>query len=550
MRITSPSLFRMAWAFVVLLGLVQGMAARAADFVYVVQPGDHLWNIAQRYLLRPSQAHDLLHHNQIPDERRLLPGTRLRIPHEWLRLQTTLVRLAALAGEVSVQTGRAPIRPAVAGESLLPPTILRTGSNGSASLVFGDGSQVLVLRDSELKLRASATRAVDQASMVTLELVRGGLENDVRPRQPQGGRFQIHTPAAIAAVRGTRFRVHVDGDDARKARTEVLTGAVQVLNTRGEVTATAAQGSVARLHEAPLAPVPLLPAPDLTAILGRIERLPFELPFPPLEGAIAYRVQITPAPAFDVAVIDEITQLPSLRLLDLQDGHYMVRLRGIDHQGLEGVVAQCPLELHVRPEPPLLIEPAPGATTSAVRPQFRWTEGAPGSGYRLQISRRGASDPFEPFIEQVVSGGQAVADEDLAPGVYRWRMASLRDQQAPGPFSDAQTFRRVPAGPEAQVAAPNASSLDLRWSAQPAAARYRLQVARDADFTTTLVDVLTLAPQHALHDLDPGLHYVRVQAIDASDNEGAWGSTQTFDVPESQPSPWHLLWLLLPWVVL
>lgn len=552
MRTSSPGTFRMAWVLV-FWGLVQSTAAGAADFVYAVQPGDHLWNIAQRYLLRPSQALDLLQRNQIPDEHRLMPGTRLRIPQEWLRLQTTQVRLAALAGEVSVQTGQAAIRPAVAGEWLLAPTVLRTGSNGSASLVFSDGSQVLVLRDSELKLRASATRAVDQAAMVTLELVRGGLENDVRPRQPQGGRFQIQTPAAIAAVRGTHFRVHVDGDDMPQARTEVLEGAVHVLNPGGQVTATAAQGSVARRNAAPLAPVPLLSAPDLSILPGKVERLPFQQSFAPLGGASAYRVQITPAPAFDVALGDDTTQTPSLRLPDLQDGHYMVRVRGIDAQGLEGLSAQQPLELHARPEPPMLIEPAPGATTTAERPQFRWTEGLTGRRYRLQISPLEPSDPqapFVPFIEQTVNGSQATPDQDLAPGAYRWRVASLRDAQGAGPFSDALSFRRVLAGPETQIATPDGGSLELRWSAQPAAVRYRLQAAREADFSAPLVDVPTPAPQHALQDLAPGLHYVRVLAIDVSGEEGAWGSTQTFTIPEPRASPWRLLWLLLALVLL
>ena len=552
MRTSGLRIFRMAWLLIA-MGLVQGTAARAADFVYVVQPGDHLWNIAQRYLLHPSQAQDLLHRNQIPDERRLMPGTRLRIPHEWLRLETTHVRLAALAGEVSVQTGRSALRPAVAGESLGVPATLRTGSSGSASLMFSDGSQVLVLRDSELRLRASATRTVDQAGMVTLELLRGGLESDVRPRQTQGGRFQIQTPAAIAAVRGTRFRVHVDGDGTPQARTEVLTGAVQVLNPSGQVTATAAQGSVARRNEAPQAPVPLLPPPDLSALPGTVERLPIDLPFPPLDGAIAYRVHITPAPAFDVALTDDVTPSSSARVADLQDGRYMVRVRGIDPQGLEGLAAQRPLELHVRPEPPMLIEPAPGATTTAARPQFRWTEGTTGTRYRLQISQPGRPDPlapFVPFIEQTVSGSQAIPDQDLVPGTYRWRVATLRESQASGPFSDALPFQRVLAGPEAQIAPPNGSRLDLRWSAQPAAAQYRLQVARDADFTAPLVDVLTLAPQHALQDLGPGLHHVRVRTIDAGGEEGAWGATQTFTVPEPQASPWRLLWLLLPLVLL
>ena len=45
----------------------------------------------------------------------------------------------------------------------------------------------------------------------------------------------------------------------------------------------------------------------------------------------------------------------------LPDGEYRVRVRGVDATGLEGRDAEWPLTLDARPEPPVLVSPAPGA---------------------------------------------------------------------------------------------------------------------------------------------------------------------------------------------
>ncbi|MEO8729444.1 MAG: LysM peptidoglycan-binding domain-containing protein, partial [Rhodoferax sp.] len=63
--------------------------AMAADFIYTVQPGDHPWNLAERYLKRPSLALALRQRNQIADDHRIPPGTQLRIPKDWLKLEST-----------------------------------------------------------------------------------------------------------------------------------------------------------------------------------------------------------------------------------------------------------------------------------------------------------------------------------------------------------------------------------------------------------------------------------------------------------------------------
>ena len=543
MQWRSNRIHPLAWWMLALV--VWCTPARSAEFVYTVQPGDHLWSIAQRYLQSPTLAVPLRQLNQIPDDRRLMPGTRLRIPERWLRLQTTGVRVLAFSGEVSVLAdGGASRRPPVVGESLQPPLVLRTGAAGSASLQFADGSRVLVLQDSELALRQATTRLLDRTDTVLLELVRGGMENAVQPRGVQGGRFEIRTPAAVAAVRGTHFRVHAwqEGDVAR-ARSEVLEGAVQFGNAAGAVLAQAAQGSLASRGQPPAVPVALLPAPDLSALPALAERLPVDLPFAPLEGAAGYRSQIAPDAGFEVTLSDQTHQRPRVQAVALPDGQYVLRVRGIDANGLEGRSAQRVLQVHTQPVPPLQIEPAPGSITTRAQPSFRWTVHARARTYRLQISAAGTLQPL--VDRQVDASGLAMPGQDLPPGAYQWRMAAFDADGRQGPFSDAQSFRIVEPGPQAEPTVGPQGDLSLRWSALPGVAGYRVQLADATGFEPPLRQAQTRQPDWPLPGLAPGSYQVRVQGLEPDGTALPWGDAQSFSVPEPEtPAVW-LRWLLL-----
>lgn len=536
MLIQSCTLHRLHTGLVGLVLLATSCAVQAADFVYTVQPGDHPWNLAERYLKNPSLAQALRRFNQIPDDHRILPGTQLRIPQEWLKLESTQVTLLAATGDTTLRQNGNPARAAVAGELLHAPLGIRTGPDGSATLQFADDSRVLVRRDSELQLQTSQETLLGKANLVSLSLVRGSVENQVTPRGDSGGRFEIHTPAAIAAVRGTQYRVSVDG---QTMRTEVLTGAVNVANRTGQVTAQAAQGTVAQSGRSPVAPIALLPAPRLDGLPDTIERLPIAWPIGALPGASRYRTQLAATSEFSAMLSDEITDTARIRVRDVGDGTYALRVRGIDAQGLEGLSVERTLVIHTQPEPPLLIDPAPEAATTAARPSLRWTQGNASLQYRVQLSQNDKA-----LDDQVVASASAQPPQDLAPGIYQWRVAAIHPTKGQGPWGDAQPFRRVLPGPGVDIPTPQDGSLTLRWTAQPQTARYHLQVSRDETFSSPLVDADTEAAQFGLKDLLPGPHYVRVQSTGTDGYTGPWGSTQTFVVPDP-PNRWPALMLLI-----
>lgn len=526
---------------------VGGASHGAEEFIYTVQPGDHPWNIAQRYLRDTSDALRLTRLNRIANDRAVAPGTELRIPAQWLKLEAAAVRLLAFSGDATVTPADGSQHAAVAGEAVRAGARVRTGAHSSATLVFDDGSRVMLRQASELRVLRSDKRAVDGGFLVTLELVRGGLENMVTPRPRNDNRFEIRSPAAVAAVRGTRFRVNVDPGTTW---TEVLEGAVDVGNDSGHVLAQGGFGTVARTGRAPDAPRPLLAAPDLSALPARLERLPIDWPLTPVPGAVAYRTQLAPDAGFDTVVSDEVAVPARARVLDIADARYVMRVMAIDADGLEGLPAERAVLVYARPFAPSLISPPPGGETTLSRPVFRWTQFDPAWQYKLEL-RRSDDLGTPPMHVQISRSADATElDTDLTPGVYHWRVASMVPATGrQGPWGDMQSFRYLLPSPAVEPPQIEPGQITVRWPALPNAQAYDFQLARDGDFAKPLRAERVTTTQQRVSDLTPGNYQMRLRSISQDGFAGPWGQVQVLVVPEPEkpePSHWKALFLLLP----
>ena len=101
---------------------------------------------------------------------------------------------------------------------------LRTGAASSASLLLPDGSRVLLGPSSELAVPEVRSSAVEFSLSI------GSLRAWVQKRM--GRRFQVRTPTAVCAVRGTEFTASVTA--ARVTDLEVSEGVVNVKSLLGE----------------------------------------------------------------------------------------------------------------------------------------------------------------------------------------------------------------------------------------------------------------------------------------------------------------------------
>lgn len=214
--------------------------------------------------------------------------------------------------------------------------VIRTGADSNVSIEFADGSRVLVHAAAELHLDTLGGFENTEYYDTQVRLTQGRMENLVAPLGKGPGRFEISTPAAVTAVRGTRYRVNAATD---ATRSEVLEGMVGVSNDDDGVEVAAGYGTLAAANQAPAAPIVLLPAPDLAKLPARLERVPVAVTVDALSGAQAYRFQLAANADFNPPLFDARADNTRLRGPDLPDGHYFLRVRGIDAKGLEGLGA-------------------------------------------------------------------------------------------------------------------------------------------------------------------------------------------------------------------
>ena len=95
--------------------------------------------------------------------------------------------------------------------------------------------------------------------------------------------------------------------------------------------------------------------------------------------------------------------------------------------------------------------------------------------------------------------------------------------------------------PPALAAPPDAATLaqdyiDFSWKSTPGAASYRLQVSRDSDFTSTIIDAVTALTSHVtVTALESSTYFWRVQATNTLKRNSRWSPVWSVTVDYARP---------------
>ncbi len=530
--------FLVSLAFTVIAVFFSASNAYAQTIDYVVQPGDTISSISERFLGGYARWGAIEKLNPGLDIHKLRPGLVLHLPEN--RVSSVMASVKVLKINGYAESDGAVLKE---GQRLGTDAVVIVGEDSFMTLALDDGSIVIVEPGSTVHvhdLRKFATGA----QRVIFEVEDGRVEVEAVPQKP-GARFEISTPTATTAVRGTRFRTAYGKGEA--ATTEVVDGHVDVFSSdkkrhrvkNGEGIVITPAGSAAQEI--------LLPEPDLSGVAERFTRTTVELSFPKIDQAGAYRVSVARDAEFRDVIATVIHESPDIRIASLDDGRYYMRARAISQSGLNGRDAQRSFELDARPEPPFILEPPPGKHLTANMPvQLSWSVPQSAQSYVVDIEKDGMA--FSRINDLQPNQYSFTA----ASGNYRWRLATHNENET-GPFGDWSSFIVVtpPQGPEAEVNLGDETTLTLVWPGNPGDV-YHWQLASDAEFhDNTLIDEGTATtPEIVLPKPEGGTYYVRVRTINSKGIEGTYGNIQKFDIPKKEPSPLWMLLLALPFAFL
>lgn len=166
--------------------------------------------------------------------------------------QAHTATLVELSGLVEAASTRSQVWEAVEnGSTIQAGYQLRTGPQGSATLVFYDGSRAELGAQTELVIEKLSGGWGDQL-WVELRQIAGVSDHSVVPFNNSHSSYQVHTTAGTAIVHGTVFQVAVD--PLGQARFIVERGEVQVEGGAHAVVVAAGQATTAERGGEPAEP--------------------------------------------------------------------------------------------------------------------------------------------------------------------------------------------------------------------------------------------------------------------------------------------------------
>jgi hypothetical protein len=379
---------------------------------YVIRRGDTLYGLSKSFLVPERRWQTLLGLAAIRDPKRLPVGSRLGIPRTWLRFKVEPARLASYRGTVSLSMSGRTVMPSI-GTVIAEGAEIATAGNSFATLVLADRSQVVIPSQSRVHVRELHRILLTGAIDYRIDVEQGRLETKVTPLEQPSGRYQIHTPISMTAVRGTEFRVSFS-DERRAATTEVLAGTVRFSPSESEAGLTLERSFGATLDRGGSRVEKLLAAPDVDELPALQMKGAVEFRVRKLEGATRYRAVIASDAGFIDNIAEQFSDDGAFALADIPNGNLFVRVSAIDANGLEGLAQSYSFRRRL------------AAIRGSVEPEgdgyrFRWA--AVGSGvhrYRFQLRRDTPQGAL--IVDEVALARDALTLRRLKAGVYYWRV--------------------------------------------------------------------------------------------------------------------------------
>jgi hypothetical protein len=508
------------------LSITRGSAAvtntatpASPEWVYTLRPGDNFPDTARELLATGYSAQQLLQYNNLESSARVSVGDSIHIPLAWLKRQPDPARVLSSSGAVQFISGSDGRR-----RPLAPDTLIRVGDAilsgaGTATIGLADGSEVRLSPNSRLEFNRLTQYGKSGMVDTRLRLLNGEVHTRVKPVIGGGARFEISTPSAVAAVRGTAFTLQAMPTGTRLQVTDGVVEFGAPGKTRPIPAGYSAQVATGT-HSEP-AIYRLAPAPKVNPIAPRLNRLP---------ATLAWADSKAPGYQLDIFETDSGRWIESKKVQgntfdigQLDNGDYKIHLAALNSRGIAGMPAIIPVEIDLQARAASLISPDDGGTASDDMPEFQWQLNGNNEVARVEIAE---DDSFRELIasSEWAPETSALPSRPLSPGQYYWRVVT----EAGGNSVATSKPRKVIINgslPPVRIISVNYVDSQVRvfWEKVNTAKEYRLQLSEEPAFKHIIKEA-TVADTTAALRLIPGRRYfVRLKALSDGPLASRWG---------------------------
>ncbi len=491
----------------------------APQWIYTLKSGESFSEIASDLLVRNVSAGRLLQYNSIENPATLGEGDRIRIPLSWLKRQPDPARATSVSGNVHVISG-------INGRKkpLTKDTLIRVGdevlsAEGAATITLADGSEVRLSPNSRLIFNRLTQYGKSGMIDTRLRLDRGEVHTRVKPVIEGGARFEIETPSAVAAVRGTAFSLQTGPEGTSLQVTEGVVDFGAPNRTQripAGYSATVASNSTRELS---IRRMP--PAPEINPLPPVLTQLPAEMTWK-REPAANYRLDIFETESGRWVESREIND-SRFDISRLDNGQYEIHLAAFDAQGMAGMPGILPIEVDLQARTANLLEPENEGSVNDDMPEFRWTLSGENEVARVEIAE---DEAFRNLVatSEWAPGTTALPSRPLSPGQYYWRVVT---EAGGNSVATTQPRKLIVNGtlPPVRIISINYIDSQVRvfWERVDTATNYRMQLAEEPRFNNIIKEA-TLPDTTAALRLIPGRRYfVRLKALSDGPLQSRWG---------------------------
>ncbi len=415
----------------------------SADYIYQVKQGDNLGKLSRELLDSPARWNEVSRYNKLKNSNLITPGQALRMQLAWLKNVPAEARVESLTGAVTLNGYAVKV-----GDAVPTGATLETPAGGSVRLSLPDGSTMNVLEKSNVAAKQLVKKQQGNFFTAVFRLVTGRIEV-FKKKYPLGqAPLHIQSKNATIGVRGTHFRM---GQEGNNTLAEIEEGAVNfgAEKFNNQLALADGQGSVADGIHPPQA-IALLPQPKFPALDTAFSPTSVSFTMLELGGATGYRGEVANDEGFEQLVVPVNSISNVINIAGLGEGHYWLRLRAVDKQGLQGKEGKIPLTVkwssatsHALSFDPPPKRPLPSKALPLVilnPPTFEqgdqiivnW-QGEAKLQYELQVSS--SEDFLLPWITQISQGTQLSVPTPM-PGHYFMRVRAL-DEKHVGEWSNS-----------------------------------------------------------------------------------------------------------------
>ena len=343
--------------------------AETPSISHTIVAGDSLVSLAIGYLDDAYAWRQIKKINTIKNPRHLKIGSEIKIPDVALGIVTT----GYVHGDVLANIPKTSATQAVSiGDTFTEGSKFSVGANSYLSLQLADGSTVRVLQDSTMQVKKlrEVTHDANKSKKINrvLQLDRGNLDVSVtKNADAKSNTFEVITPKAVAAVRGTRFNVTVT--ETQSMSSGVTEGTVDVsksLPVNAPVTianehvalnaglgvVVSASGQLGDVRH-------LLLAPEITSIENVESRAgDMLINWSKVTGAGNYQLRIANDTKMEQVLQNLVAADAEASIKGLALGEYTLGIRAVDPDGLIGYEATKTFQV-IKKEPVKVEEMAP-----------------------------------------------------------------------------------------------------------------------------------------------------------------------------------------------